>query len=105
MPAGFPCAEVTHPWVYRASITQIIAITVAFWLSAWALDSGFDLLWAKYGRIVAAPMAVADALVAMMFAVVVLRLMLLQRARHSKAVRQLIWQQPRGDNQENASAR
>ncbi len=81
--------SVRHPWVYRASMAQIVAIAVAFWLSVWALDSGLDVLWAKYGSVVAAPMAMADALVALAFAAVVLKLMLMQRARHRKVVRQL----------------
>ncbi len=89
MTVRLPGRSVRHPWVYRASTAQIVAIAVAFWLSVWALDSGLDVLWGKYGRVVAAPMAMADALVALAFAAVVLKLMLMQRARHRKLVRQL----------------
>lgn len=89
MAKGFHRSAVKHPWVYRASKAQIIASAVAFWLSVWALDSGLDVLWAKYGRVVAAPMATVDALVAMAFAAVVLKLMLLQRARHGNVILQL----------------
>jgi hypothetical protein len=70
-------------------MAEIVVVTVAFGLSVWVLDSGLDLLWAWYGGVLAVPMATADALVAMAFAVVVLKLMLLQRARHRKVVHQL----------------
>ncbi len=89
MAVGFGERSVRHPWVYRASMAQIVAIAVAFWLSVWALDSGLDVLWAKYGHVLAAPMAMADALVALAFAAVVLKLMLIQRARHRKLVMHL----------------
>ncbi len=89
MKVASPETSGRHPWVYQASMPQIVAITVAFWLSVWALDSGLDVLWARYGRVVAAPMAMADALVALTFAAVVLKLMLMQRARHRMVVRQL----------------
>ncbi len=89
MAVGSPEKSAQHPWVYRASVPQIVVVAVAFWLSVWALDSGLDLLWAKYGSVVAAPMALADALVALAFATVVLKLMLMQRARHRKLVTHL----------------
>lgn len=76
-------------WVYRASIAQLVAVAAAFALLAWAINSGLDLLWAMYNGLTVVAMITGDALVSIAFGVLLLKLMLVQRARHGKIVQQL----------------
>ena len=79
-----------HPWVYRASIAQIVISAVLMGLLFWVINAGLDLLWAIYnGPTTVWAMSIVDALLSIVFGFLVLKLMLAQRARHRKVVQQL----------------
>ncbi len=78
-----------HPWVYRASVAQIVTVAVAFGLLVWVLVSGFALLLTIYPQLMAIPTATVDALVAIGLGGLLMKLMLAQRLRHRRLVRQL----------------
>jgi hypothetical protein len=80
---------VKHHWLYRASTAQVVAVAVGFGVGVWALNAGLDLLWAMYNALTVIPMATVDALVAIVSAVVLLKLMFAQRAYHRKLLAQL----------------
>jgi hypothetical protein len=75
--------------MYRATTAQVVAVAVVFGLCIWALNAGLDLLWAMYNELTVIPMATVDALVAIVSAFVLLKLMFAQRAYHRKVVKQL----------------
>jgi hypothetical protein len=78
-----------HPWVFRASKPQLLAVAALIGVFVWAVNAGFDLLWAKYDSVLAVVMALADVLLSLAFAAILFKLMLAARARHHKVVQQL----------------
>jgi signal transduction histidine kinase len=78
-----------HPWVYRASIAQLVISAALIGLLFWVINAGLDLLWAIYNGPTVWAMSIVDALLSIVFGVLALKLMLAQRARHRKVVQQL----------------
>lgn len=76
-------------WVDRASVWQIIVVAALCGLGVWILSSGLDLLWVIYPGASVVAMSSADAILSIAFAVLLLKLMFAQRARHRKVVQQL----------------
>jgi signal transduction histidine kinase len=89
MPTQNHIDRASLPWVYRASIAQLVVVAAFFGLAVWAITSGLDLLWAMYNGLTVIAMSTGDALVSIAFGVLLLKLMLVQRARHKKVVQQL----------------
>lgn len=79
----------SQPWVYRASTAQLVAVAAFFGFAVWGITSGLDLLWAMYNGLTVLAMSTGDALVSIAFGVVLLKLMLAQRARYKRVFEQL----------------
>ncbi len=78
---------IRHPWVYRAPRYHLVILATFCGIATWACMAGMDVLAAQYdGPRVVVPMATLDSIIGILFGVVLLKLMLSQRARHRRFV-------------------